>query len=132
MHIMTGAMRSTSITTLETATGLQSLANSSNIKVPTRAAKFKRLTDHPMHSWISKSTKGKLKRSSFIHHSRILERQQPEPLDHMPEAIQTHVALPCWERQKRRSLQPSLRASQVSKKKQPSQTLWKIHYLGAH
>ena len=29
-----------------------------------------------------------------------LERQQPELLDHMPEPIQIHAAVPCWERRK--------------------------------
>ena len=53
-----------------------------------------------MHSRMSKPTKGRLKRSSFIHHSKMLGRQQPELLDHMPEPIQTHAAVPCWERQK--------------------------------
>ena len=84
----------------------------------TQASKFKRLTDHPMHSRMSKSTKGRLKRSSFIHHSRILERQQPELLYHMPEPI--HTAVPCW---KDKSSQPSSRTSQVLKEKQRGQTL---------
>ena len=35
-----------------------------------------------------------------MYHSGILERQQPELLDHMSEPIQTHAAFPCWERQK--------------------------------
>ena len=41
-----------------------------------------------------------LKGFSFIHHSSILERQQHELPDHMPEPIQIHTAVPCWERQK--------------------------------
>ena len=53
-----------------------------------------------MQSGLSKPTKGRLKRSSFIRHSRILERQQPELPDHMPEPIQTHASAPCWESQK--------------------------------
>ena len=53
-----------------------------------------------MHSPMSKPTKEKLKKSSFIHHSRILKRQQPELLNHMPEPIPTHAAVPCWERLK--------------------------------
>ena len=96
----TGAVHSTSISALETTSGLQSLENRINIKALSQAAKFKRLTDQPMHSQMSKPTKGRLKRSSFIHYTRLLETQQPELLDCMPEPIQTHAAVPCSERQK--------------------------------
>ena len=99
IHMMTEAMHSTPISALETITGLQCLEDKSRIKVLTQAAKFRRLTDHPMHSQMSKPTKERPKRSSFIHHSRILGRQQPELLHRMPEPIQTHAAVPCWERQ---------------------------------
>ena len=112
MHSMTGAMRSTPISALETATGPQCLEDRSSIKVLTQTAKFIRLTDHPMHSWRSKPRKGRLKSSTFIHYSCILEKQQPELLDHMPG--------PC---RNDSSSQQSTRASQVSKEKQPSQIL---------
>ena len=97
---MKGAMCSTPISALETATYLQSLEDRSGIKVLTQAAKLKRFTDHPMHSWMSMSTKGRWKRSSFIQQSWILKRQQFELLDYMQEPIQTHTAVPFWERQK--------------------------------
>ena len=122
MRMMTGAMRSTPISALETATGLQSLEDRSSVKLLTQAEKFKRLTDHPMHSRTSKPTKGRLKRSNFIHHSRSLREN----------------SLNCWvtcqnpsrpmqlsPAEKHRSSQPSSRAYQVSKEKQPSQTLRK-------
>ena len=118
MRMMTGAMHSTPISALETAIGLQFLEDRSNTKVLIQAAKFKRFTDHSMHSRMSKPREGRLNRSSFIHHRRILGKQQPELLDHMPDPIQTHAyaAVPCYS-------QPSFRASQVLKEKQSSQTL---------
>ena len=100
MRMVTGAMCSIPISVLETATGLRSLEDRNSIEVLIQAAQFKRLTDHPMHSRMSKPTEGRLKRSSFIHHSMSLERQQPELLDHMREPIQAHTAVPCWESQK--------------------------------
>ena len=42
------------------------------------------LQDHPMRQRLSQPTKGRLKRESFIHQSRILERRQ-DILDHDPK-----------------------------------------------
>ena len=61
-----------------------SLLKTSNIKQLPQAAKLKRLSDHTMHSRMSKPTKRKAEeRSRFISHSWIPKRQQPELLDHM-------------------------------------------------
>lgn len=98
MRIMTGAMRTTPIRELETATGLHSLEDRRNIKVLTQAAKFKRLPGHPMYSRMNDPTKGRLKRSSFLQQSRILERRDPELLDHSPAPIPPVTTLPAWER----------------------------------
>ena len=100
MRIMTGAMRSTPVTTLETVTGLQTLDNRRNNKVLSQAAKFKRLPDHPMHERLNNPTKGRLKRSSFIHQSRLLERRDPELLDHEVRKILPYTVTPSWERHK--------------------------------
>ena len=100
MRMMTGAMRSTPITALETATGLQPLDDRKNIKVLTQAAKFKRLQNHPMHERMNMPTKGRLKRSSFINQSRILEKIDPEILNHIPTPIPITASVPSWERLK--------------------------------
>ena len=100
MHMKTGAIRSTPISALENTTDMQSLEDRSKIKVLTLTAKFKKLTDYPIHSRIIKPAKERLKRSSFSHHCWIFELQQPELLDHMQELIRTHAAVPCWERHK--------------------------------
>ena len=51
-----------------------------------------------MHERLKKPTKGRLKRSSFVHQSRILERREPELLDHKATPIQPYAAVPSWER----------------------------------
>ena len=61
MRMMTGAMRSTPISAMETVTGLQPLEDRQEIKVLTQAAKFKRFQDHPMHERTNQPTKGRLK-----------------------------------------------------------------------
>ena len=72
-RIITGAMKSTPIQELESITGLESLEDRRDTKLLVQAAKFKRLPDHPMHNRLSKPTKGRLKRGSFVHQTRILE-----------------------------------------------------------
>ena len=96
--MMTGAMRSTSISAMETVTGLQPLEDRQEIKVLTQAAKFKRLQDHPMHERMNQPTRGRLKRSNFLQHSRILERKNSELLDHMPKPIPSVKTIPSWKR----------------------------------
>ena len=86
-RIITGAMKSTPIMELETITGLQSLDDRRDLKLLRQAAKFKRLQDHPMRQRLSQPTKGRLKRESFVHQSRVLERRQEDILDHDPKEI---------------------------------------------
>ena len=95
-RIITGAMKSTPIQELETITGLQSLEDRRNTKLLTQAAKFKRLPGHPMKERLSQPTKGRLKRESFIHQSRKLERQHQDILDHDPKEIPLCLAVPAW------------------------------------
>ena len=63
-RIITGAVKSTPIVGLETITGLSHLRQR-----------------------LSQPTKGRLKRESFIHQSRILEQRQEDILDHDPKEI---------------------------------------------
>ena len=95
-RIITRAMKSTPIMELETITGLQSLDNRRDLKLLSQAAKFKRLQDHPMRQRLSRPTKGRLKRESFIHQSRIFERRQEDILDRDPEVIPPCLAVPAW------------------------------------
>ena len=86
-RIITWAMKSTPIMELETITGLQSLDDRRDLKLLSQAATFKRLQDHPMRQRLSLPTKGRLKRESFVHQSRMLERRQEDILDHDPKEI---------------------------------------------
>ena len=96
MRMMTGAMRTTPITSLETITGLQPLKDRRDGKVLSQAAKFRRMEDHPMNQCMRQSTKTRLKsRTSFIHHSRDLER---DVQSHIPKPIAQADVLPPWER----------------------------------
>ena len=98
MRMMTGSMRSTPIFAMETVTGLQPLEDRQEIKVLTQAAKFKRLQDHPMHERMNQPRRGRLNRSNFLHHSRILERRSSELLDHIPKPIPAVKTIPSWKR----------------------------------
>ena len=80
-------MKSTPIMELETITGLQSLDDRRDLKLLSQAAKFKRLQDHLMRQRLSQPTKGRLKRESFVHQSRILERRQEDIVEHGPKEI---------------------------------------------
>lgn len=99
MRIMTGAMRTTPIKELETVTGLHSMEDRRDIKVMTQAAKYKRLESHPMNNRMKKPTKGRLKRSSFIHESRIRERRNPELLEHTASPLPKNTAIPAWKKE---------------------------------
>ena len=68
------------------------------IKVLTQTTKFKRLQNHPMHECMNQPTRGKLKRSSFIQHSRILEKRNPALLDHMPKTFPSVKTISSWKR----------------------------------
>ena len=98
MRMMTGAMRSTPISAMETVTGLQPLEDRREIQIRTQAAEFKRLQDHPIHKRMNQPTRGKLKRSNFLHHSRILERKNSKLLDHVPKPIPAVKTIPSWKR----------------------------------
>ena len=98
MRMMTSAMRSTPISAMEVVTGLQPLEDRQEIKVLTQAAKFKRLQDHLIHERMNQPARGRLKRSNFQKHSRILKRKNSELLDHMPKPIPSVKTIPSWKR----------------------------------
>lgn len=95
-RIITGAMRSTPIQELETITGLEPMEDRRDTKLLIQAAKFKRLPNHPMKDRLSKPTKGRLKRGSFIHQTRVLERRHQDILDHEPRDIPQYLENPGW------------------------------------
>ena len=95
-RIITGAMRSTPIQELETITGLEPMEDRRDTKLLTQAAKFKRLPNHPMKDRLYQPTKGRLKRGSFIHQSRVLERRHADMMDQEPRDIPQYLENPGW------------------------------------
>ena len=93
-RIITGAMKSTPIQELEIITGLQPLGDRRDTKLLTQAAKFKRLPDQPLKDRLSKPTKGRLKRGSFVHLNRVLEQRHQDILDHHPKDTARCLAAP--------------------------------------
>ncbi|KAK7103078.1 uncharacterized protein [Littorina saxatilis] len=83
LRILTGAMRSTPIKTMESLTGVQPLITRRDTKTLIQAEKYKSLPKHPMNSRMEKPIRNRLKRSSFVHQSRSLKRQY---LPHLPES----------------------------------------------
>ena len=51
-----------------------------------------------MHERMNQPTSGRLKRSNFLQHSRILERRNSELLDHVPKPIPSVKTIPSWKR----------------------------------
>ena len=49
-----------------------------------------------MRQRLSQPAKGRLKRESFVHQSRMLERRQEDILDHDPKEIPPCLAVPAW------------------------------------
>ena len=95
-RIITGAMQSTPIHELETITGLQSIETRRDTKILCQAAKFKRLTNHPMKKRMDQPAKKRLKRGSFIHQSRDLEKRNQELLKQEPLEIPLTLESPAW------------------------------------
>ena len=83
---------------METVTGLQLIEDRHEIKVLTQAAKFKRLRDHLVHEHIHQPTRGRLTRSNFLPHSWIIERRNPELLDHKLKPIPSVKIIIFWKR----------------------------------
>ena len=84
---------------METLTRLQPLENRRDTKILIQSAKFKSLKDHPMNSRMSQPTKCRLKRESFIHQARRLERQDPELMRQTVAPLPMSTALPTWKRE---------------------------------
>ena len=71
LRIITGAMRSTPIKAMEQLTGIQPLNQRREAKIMVQAQKYRCLPDHPMKSKLDSLTKNRLKRSSFVHESKV-------------------------------------------------------------
>ena len=99
-RIITGSMRSTPIQELETITGLQPLLDCCHEKLLTQAAKFKRLSGHQMEKRMYQPTRGRLKRESFVHQSRYLEKRHRDILEQSLQKISQCPEIPAWSKER--------------------------------
>ncbi|XP_052280746.1 uncharacterized protein LOC127878267 [Dreissena polymorpha] len=81
LRIITGATKSTPIAFMEKLTGIQPLHERRQTKVLLQAEKFKSLPDHPIKARLTEGTKNRLKRGSFVHQVKTLNRQFAQQLD---------------------------------------------------
>ena len=80
LRIITGAMKSTAITFIEQTTAIQPLQQRRQSKVLLQAEKCKCLPDHPMKEKVEGRTKNRIKRSSFTHELKKLQKDYPAVL----------------------------------------------------
>ena len=73
-------MKSTPITFMEQTTALQPLRQRRRAKVLLQAEKYKCLPDHPMKEKVEGRTKNRIKRSSFTHEVKKLQKDYPAVL----------------------------------------------------
>ena len=77
---------------MEEVTGVQSLQDRRNMKTLLQAEKFKCQLNHPMKAKVEGCTRSRLKRDSFAHQVKKLER---EHLSHIPkETIPLFFTIP--------------------------------------
>jgi ribonuclease HI len=74
LRIMTGATKSTPIAFMEKITGIQPLQERRDVKILLQTEKYKCLTDHPMSARVKGYTKNRIKRSSFVHEAKKLDK----------------------------------------------------------
>ena len=82
LRLITGAMKTTPISKMEEVTGIQPLQDRRNMKTLLQAEKFKCQVKHPMKAKVEGRTRNRLKRGSFLHQVKKLER---EHISHLPE-----------------------------------------------
>nr|KAG5710959.1 hypothetical protein BaRGS_013693 [Batillaria attramentaria] len=88
LRLITGAMKSTPIQTMESHCNLRPLDNRRDEKILVHREKLTRLTDHPMHQKLQEPTANRLKRLSFNHLSKSLSTRHENPLPTDPEEIE--------------------------------------------
>ena len=95
-RIITGAMKSTRIQSLESVTGLQPMADRRDAKVILQAEKFKRLPAHPMHYRMSGPVKKRITRCGFVENAKRLTESDPILGKAIPEHISQATSTPLW------------------------------------
>ena len=84
LRIILGAMRSTPIQQMEKTTDLQPLECRREYKAAIQGEKLKGLTSHPLHQKLQHGTKNRLKRKSFKHKLKDLQKENADLLEADP------------------------------------------------
>ena len=101
LRLITGAMKTTPISAMEKVTGVQPLQDRRNMKTLLQAEKFKCQLNHPMKAKVEGCTHNRIKRESFVHQAKKLEKEHlsqlpkqtiPPVLYHSPPWEETSIA----------------------------------------
>ena len=101
LRLITGAMKTTPISAMEKVTGIQPLQDRRNMKTLLQAEKFKCQLNHPMKAKVEGCTHNRIKRESFVHQAKKLEKEHlsqlpkqtiPPVLYHSPPWEETSIA----------------------------------------
>ena len=87
-----------SLYAIKTVTGLQHIYRKQTGNQSTDTSCKVQKTPGPPER-MNQPTRGRLKRFNFLQHSRIIERRNPELLDHMPKPISSVKTNPSWKQQ---------------------------------
>ncbi|XP_063417711.1 uncharacterized protein LOC134700284 [Mytilus trossulus] len=99
LRIITGAMKSTPIKSMEDITNIPPLGKRRECKAMIQATKYQCSQDHPMNTRLKQLSSGRLKRSSFTLETRALQRKHQEALPKYIEPIVfTMNNTPCEEK----------------------------------
>jgi ribonuclease HI len=80
LRLITGAMKTTPITAMQEATGIQTLSCRRDTKTMIQVEKYSSMPDHPMKVRLGDLALGRLKRGSFTHRGKRLKRQHQADL----------------------------------------------------
>jgi hypothetical protein len=80
LRIITGAMKSTPMQSMEEITNIPPLCKRSECKAMIQATKYQCSQDHPMNTKLKQLSSSRLKRSSFALETRALQRKHQEVL----------------------------------------------------
>ena len=69
-------------------------------KLLIQAAKFKRLSGHPMEKRMYQPTRGRLKRENCVHQSRCLKQRHRAILEQNPKNISQCLEIPAWSKER--------------------------------
>ena len=96
LRIITGAMRSTPIEKMEETTGIPQLKKRWRCKSLIQYTKAETMDSHLMHNRTSKGSSGRLKRSSFIKDTRLLQKELQHQLPKKATVLQPDNGPPPW------------------------------------